>query len=122
MKKFLSLLLKIFLVVLLVFLVLACIPVPALILPTIWLYALIWCLWFITKKTKLLYENAKVISKIENARKFYVTFEFADGTRRTMPSPVEVYGCILEGERGIVAYKEYRNYAYLVNFQRNNEC
>ena len=122
MKKILPLLLKIFLIVLLAFVVLCCIPVPALILPTIVIFAQIWCLWFITKKTKLLSENAKVISKIENARKFYVTFEFADGTRKTMPSPVEIYGCILEGEHGIVSYKEYRNNAYLVDFQRNREC
>ena len=122
MNKFLSLLLKIFLAVLLAFVVLCCIPVPALILPTISLCSLIWCLWFVIKKTKLLSENAKVLSKIENARKFYVTFEFADGTRKTMPSPVEVYGCILEGEYGIVSYKEYRNNAYLVDFQRNKGC
>ncbi len=126
MKKILSLLLKIFLIVLNIFLVLCCIPVPVLILPLICIWAQIWCLWIITKKTKILSENAKVISKTQEhqafSTKYYVTFEFIDGTRKTMPSPVEVYGCVFEGESGVVSYKQYRNYVYLVDFQKDNDC
>ena len=125
MKKFLSLLLKIFLIVLLVFLVLVSIPVPVIILPTLVLYGAIVYLWIVNKKPASIVQNVKVISKTQEHQslgtKHYITFELEDGTRKTMHSNIQLYGSILEGEFGALSYREYQNYAYVVDFQRNKE-
>ena len=126
MKILLSLLLKIFLIVLLVFLILASIPVPAIILPTLILYGAIVYLWIVNKKPASIVQNVKVISKTQEHQSLgtrdYITFEFEDGTRKTMHSNIQLYGSILEGEIGTLYYREYQNYAYVVDFQRNKDC
>ena len=129
MKKFLFLLLKIFLVLLFVFLALASIPVPILIVPTLLLFGLILFLWRWHKKIKnlpILTESAKAISKYHNVvrshhfvgTRHYITFEFTDGTRRTLVVPAKSYGCIIEGESGTVSYKKNNNLDIFIDFQR----
>lgn len=125
MKNFLSLLLKIFLIVLLVFLVLVSTLAPAIIIPTLILYGAIVYLWIVNKKPAIIVQNVKVISKTQEHQSLgtrdYITFEFEDGTRKTMHSNIQLYGSILESEIGTLFYREYQNYAYVVDFQRNKE-
>lgn len=125
MKNFLSLLLKIFLIVLLVFLVLVSTLAPAIIIPTLILYGAIVYLWIVNKKPAIIVQNVKVISKTQEHQSLgtrdYITFEFEDGTRKTMHSNIQLYGSILEGEIGTLSYREYQNYAYVIDFQRNKE-
>lgn len=122
MKKILYLLLKIFLMVLLVFLVLVSTLAPAIILPTLVLYGTIAYLWIVNKKPASIFQNVKVISKTQEhqslATKHYITFEFEDGTRKTVHSNIQLYGSILEGEIGTLSYREYLNYAYVVDFKK----
>ncbi len=127
MKKISALLLKIFLIMLLVFLLLVSVPVPVIILPTLVLYGTIAYMWFINKKPGITSQNVKVISKIQDnllfgSAVYYVNFEFADGTRKTIRSTLKLYGSIIEGDVGILSYRECQNHAYLVDFQRNKEC
>ena len=123
MKTFLFIVLKIFLILMLIFLLLASIPVPILLLPTVSLYGPIIYLWIFYKKIKslpILSKNAKVISKTRGLANFHITFEFADGTRKTLRTTLPLYGSMLEGENGTVFYKEYNKFFRLIDFQRNN--
>ena len=131
MKKYMFLLLKIFLILLLVFSFIASILIPILILPTILLYGSIICIWILNKKIKdlpILTESAKVISKntsVTGSMYFvstvhHVTFELANNTRKTLRTSAQFYGSILEGESGIVSYKEYKKFAQFIDFQRTN--
>lgn len=127
MKTFLFIVLKIVIILLLAFwsviAIMAFFEVPMLFWTTVILYGLIIYLWIFYKKIKslpILSKNAKVISKTRGPANFHITFEFADGTRKTLRTTVQSYGSMLEGENGTLFYKEYKKFVRFIDFQRNN--
>ncbi|MCL2827894.1 MAG: DUF2500 domain-containing protein [Oscillospiraceae bacterium] len=70
--------------------------------------------------------NAKIISKNINVTgskyytgtRYYITFELADGTRTVLNTSLQQYGLVLEGESGVLSYKEYGKTTKFIGFQK----
>ena len=82
----------------------------------------------VTAATEALKTPAKQISKSMTMRRgsypsnslAHAAFEFSDGRRVDMEVGIEIYNTILEGEQGILTYKEKDGYYLFVGFQRTN--
>ena len=65
--------------------------------------------------------RAKVISKLMQAEElgsvYYVTFDLADRTRKSFTVTAMQYNAVLEGEIGLLTYKENGMHLFFVNFQ-----
>ena len=49
-----------------------------------------------------------------------IVFELTNGTRKVFPAPSNMYKLIIEGDSGILSYKEQGKLIRFISFQRNN--
>ena len=100
-----------------------------LIIPAIMLLSVAYLVFLIRRERKLfktalsLTATVKVVSKEfetvkKGASKHYIAFEFPDRTRKSFQVDIKNYNTILEGDTGLLYYKEQGDRVWFVEFQR----
>ena len=79
------------------------------------------------ERLPVLTENAEVISKhvqvagpyLLTNTYYYITFKLTNNVRKALLIPTQLYGTILEGEVGLLSYKEQGKIIKFIDFRKN---
>jgi len=82
--------------------------------------------WVKRKKLQAVPEQkmAAAVAGKEQTRqktKLYIIFSVPDGTAKRIPVPPGVYTSLVKGDRGVLTFKESKNDAMFIGFDRNGE-